>query len=193
MKTQPGGHLLIMRAYHNSDLIDLTRLINSTIDSCYAAVYPSKAIAYFKDYHSPENVAADAAEGITLVGFYSGRLAGTGTLKGSYICRVFVRPDCQGLGVGKTIYQELERLATKREIKELTLDASLTSLGFWQRRGFTAGHLESYELDDGQRLDYYSMRKEIRRTGLGKQKKIGSAKPTLTPIVTRKRRAPPAF
>ena len=49
---------------------------------------------------------------------------------------LYVHPAAAGQGVGTMLFDALEKLAAARGSKELTVDASDTARGFFERRGF---------------------------------------------------------
>jgi hypothetical protein len=81
---------VLIRKFELVDLASLYELIQHTIDTAYPGVYPAEAIAFFKNYHSNGHIIDDAVQGGTLVADYHGVLAGTATLVGSNIRRMFV-------------------------------------------------------------------------------------------------------
>jgi len=55
----------------------------------------------------------------------------SGYVHGLYFC-----PECIGLGLGKELMQEIFLIAKKSGLKEIQLDATLTSFKFYQKMGF---------------------------------------------------------
>ncbi len=151
---------IAIQPFTETDLPGLTRLISSTIRRSYTGVYPPKAVAYFLEYHTAANILRDAAAGIVLVGRVANMAVATGTLVGSYLCRVFVRSDYQRRGYGQMVADELESLAIKRSVETLELDASLTSRQFWERRGWRVTARE-VEMVEDQPLEYFKMEKVL--------------------------------
>jgi GNAT superfamily N-acetyltransferase len=149
-----------IRPFTADDLPKLSRLIADAIEGCYINVYPPKAVQFFLDYHAPENILRDAAAGSTIIGWLDGTPVATGTLVGSYISRVFVSPRHQRRGYGQAIADELEKLARRRKVEILELDASLTSRGFWEGLGWQVTAHE-IELVEDQPLKYYKMTKRF--------------------------------
>jgi len=69
-----------LRPFEPPDLVAVHRLICDTIDACYSAAYPPRAVAYFKQFHSPEAIMRRAETGTVLVAQQAGEFLGTGTL-----------------------------------------------------------------------------------------------------------------
>ena len=154
--------LLTIRPFGEGDLSELSRLIADTVERCYTGVYPPKAVRFFLDYHSPENILRDAAKGITLISWHDETPVATATLIDSYICRVFVHPEYQGKGCGKSLAFEVEKLAMERGIELLELDASLVSRRFWEGLGWRVTARE-VEMVEDEALEYYKMSKIMGR------------------------------
>jgi putative acetyltransferase len=77
------------------------------------------------------------AGALTLVATLDGAPAGFAALKGNEaIDLLYVHPDAVGNGVATVLCDALEKLAAARGAKALTVDASDTAEGFFQRRGF---------------------------------------------------------
>ena len=49
---------------------------------------------------------------------------------------LYVHKDFQGRGIAKTLLKQLERLARKSELPEMTTQASITARGFFESMGF---------------------------------------------------------
>lgn len=49
---------------------------------------------------------------------------------------LFVHKDFQGRGIASTLLKQLERIARKRGLTQLTTEASITALGFFEKIGF---------------------------------------------------------
>ena len=61
------GTMHTLRPMQPADVDAVHALVLDTIDACYPAAYPPRAVEFFKTYHSIENIQADAAHGLTLV------------------------------------------------------------------------------------------------------------------------------
>jgi putative acetyltransferase len=79
-----------------------------------------------------------AAE-LTLVATYGGAAVGFASLAdNSRIDMLYVHPSAAGRGAGGMLIDALEKLAAGRGTKELSVEASDTARGFFEKRGFTA-------------------------------------------------------
>jgi putative acetyltransferase len=84
---------------------------------------------------------ARLAAHLTLVATSAGAPVGFAALKEpDHIEMIYVHPAAAGQGVAKLLYDALETLARARGAKRLTVDASDTARGFFEKRGFAAQH-----------------------------------------------------
>jgi len=100
---------------------------------------------------------------VVLVAEVDGVLAGFGELipEKNELLAVYVNPDDSHQGVGTAILHELERLARKKELSFLQMDASLTAVPFYKAHGFQVLGRDVHVLRSGGRMDCMKMRKEL--------------------------------
>ena len=92
-----------------SDVQTIFDITSSTIAKIYPRYYPSGAVKLFLDYHSEDTIAKDVAEGNVFICFDSaGNPAGTVTICGNEIQRLYVLPRFQGKGFGKKLLEFAE-------------------------------------------------------------------------------------
>jgi ribosomal protein S18 acetylase RimI-like enzyme len=150
-----------IRGYRNPDLESVHRLIQRTIGVCYPAVYPPRAVDFFKTYHSVDKILERSRQGEVLVGEWDGRLIATGALVGGEITGVFVDPDFQRAGIGAAVMTALEQRALDHGLSEVELSVSLPSRGFYERLGYGRFAERSLDVGEGQRLAYWQARKQL--------------------------------
>ena len=76
---------------------------------------------------------------LTLVATFGGAAVGFASLADNKaIDMLYVHPAASGQGTASMLCDALEKLAAARGVKELTVDASDSARGFFERRGFTA-------------------------------------------------------
>jgi len=86
-----------------------------------------------------EAFGARIAGELTLVATYGGAPVGFASLAGNTrIDMLYVHPAAAGQGAGALLVDALEKLATARGGKELTVDASDTARDFFAKRGYSA-------------------------------------------------------
>lgn len=149
-----------LRSFKPADVEAVRELIHSTIDSSYSDLYPPRAVAYFKGYHSAEAILARADEGRVVVVEDGGRIVATGAFLNGEICGVFVAPGHQGRGLGGLVMDELESLAAAHGSRSIRLNVSLPSRGFYEHRGYHLSEQYSGDMGEGQYLDYWEGEKE---------------------------------
>jgi putative acetyltransferase len=89
-----------------------------------------------------------AAE-LTLVATLNGSPVGFASLaENQRIDMLYVHPVAAGQGAGALLIDALEKLASGRGTKEITVDASDTARGFFEHRGFTAKMRNTVSLAD---------------------------------------------
>jgi len=85
-----------------------------------------------------EEFGAKLAAGLTLVVTFGGAAVGFAALAdNTRIDMLYVHPAAAGQGAGAMLCDALEKLAAARGAKELTVDASDTARGFFEKRGFS--------------------------------------------------------
>lgn len=153
----------MIRAFAETDLHALHRMICDTIDASYSEVYPPRAVAFFKEHHSEKKIAERSAVGkiLVLISERDGSILATGALIGSEITGVFVHPDHQRQGYGKAIMTRLEQIAMEEEISELSLSISLPSRRFYENLGYTVLDECMRDVGGGEFLKYWSGKKEF--------------------------------
>ncbi|AKG53240.1 hypothetical protein DGWBC_0561 [Dehalogenimonas sp. WBC-2] len=112
---------LDIRPLAESELPQLTRLIQDTIKHSYGECYPPGVVRLFTNYHSTDKILKDVTTRTVLVGWLDSIPVATGSLIGDYVSRVFVHRTYQARSYGKMMAEEIEKLAAVRDIKCLEL------------------------------------------------------------------------
>jgi GNAT superfamily N-acetyltransferase len=162
----PEVAVTALRTFIPADLGAVYDLIQRTIDSRYPPVYPPRAVAYFKRYHSRENILKRSVEGLLLVvvdddGRYPRLIVATGAVVRTEITGVFVAPEHQGRGLGRLVMDRLESAALAAGHGSVCLSVSLPSRGFYEGRGYRLSGLLSDDVGEGQRLDHWEAEKPL--------------------------------
>ena len=85
-----------------------------------------------------EKFGAKLAAELTLVATFGGAAVGFASLAdNTRIDMLYVHPAAAGQGAGTLLCDALEKLAAARGAKELSVDASDTARGFFDKRGFS--------------------------------------------------------
>jgi putative acetyltransferase len=86
---------------------------------------------------------------LTLVATLEGSPVGFASLKGKdKIDMLYVHPAATGQGVGAMLVDALEKLAGSRGANKLAVDASESSRGFFENRGYVAQQRNSISIGD---------------------------------------------
>jgi putative acetyltransferase len=86
-----------------------------------------------------EEFGAKLAGALTLVATFGGAAVGFASLAdNTRIDMLYVHPAAAGQGAGAMLCDALEKLAAARGAKELSVEASDTASGFFEKRGFSA-------------------------------------------------------
>ena len=108
---------------------------------------------------------AKLAGELTLVATIGGAAVGFASLAdNTRIDMLYVHPAAAGQGVAAMLCDALEKLAAARGAKELTVDASDTARGFFEKRGFAAQQRNTVSLG-GEWLANTTMKKPLAAKG----------------------------
>lgn len=136
-------------------------ITTNTIKDIYPRYYPRGAVDFFLSYHSDENISNDIQAGIVYL-YYNNEdnAAGTVTIKGNEICRLFVLPQFKKQGVGRQLLDFAENKIS--ECYEMSiLDASLPAKAIYLKRGYIEIETHSIQTESGDFLCYDVMRKSF--------------------------------
>jgi putative acetyltransferase len=101
------------------------------------------------------------ASELTLIATLQNAPVGFVSLKGNdHVDMLYVHPSVAGQGVGAMLCDALERLATARGTKTLSVDASDNALDFFRKRGYVARQRNSVTLN-GEWLANTTMQKAL--------------------------------
>lgn len=152
---------MYIRRFRVSETSVVRDLLHHTIEVAYAPVYQPRAVQFFKDFHSEEKIIDRHKKGEILIVQKDGDLIGTGSLVGADIVGVFVHPEFQHQGLGKSLMQELEKKAVVNGIDEVMLSVSLPSRRFYESLGYKITEERTIDVGEGQRLDYWEAKKTL--------------------------------
>jgi putative acetyltransferase len=131
---------LALRPFLPADGLLLADIFRSSIEQLTGDDYgPAQQEAWASAADDEQAFAARLGGELTLVATLDGAPVGFASLKGpDHIEMLYVHPAMAGQGVGNMLVDALERLATARGAKRLTVDASDGADGFFGKRGYTA-------------------------------------------------------
>jgi len=141
---------LAMRPMLPTDVPLLAEIFRAAIEELTADDYSAaQQEAWASAADDEEEFGRRLAGELTLVATYGGSAVGFASLAGNAkIDMLYVHPAAAGQGAGAMLADALEKLAAARGTKELTVDASDTARGFFEKRGFTAKTRNTVPLGD---------------------------------------------
>jgi putative acetyltransferase len=131
---------LAMRPMLPTDVPFLAEIFRASIEDLTGDDYSiEQQEAWASAADDEEEFAARLAAELTLVATFGGAAVGFAALAdNTRIDMLYVHPTAAGQGAGAMLCDALEKLAGARGAKELTVDASETARGFFEKRGYTA-------------------------------------------------------
>ncbi len=144
-----------------TDFLTVKTITQTTILSVYPKYYPAGAVRFFSEHHSDEKILNDILTGKVYLLETEGGTAGTVTISGNEINRLFVLPGYQGRGYGSQLMDFAEQMI-RRESDTVILDASLPAKKMYLRRGYRSTAYQTIETDNGDYLCYDVMERSFR-------------------------------
>ena len=131
---------LAMRPMLPTDVPLLAEIFRASIEELTADDYgEAQQEAWASAADDEEAFGARLARELTLVATHSGAAIGFASLAdNTRIDMLYVHSAAAGQGAGAMLCDAIEKLAAARGTKELSVDASDTARGFFERRGFVA-------------------------------------------------------
>jgi putative acetyltransferase len=141
---------LAMRPLLPADVPLLAELFRASIEEAGVEDYSEAQLeAWASAADDEEEFGARLAGELTLVATLEGTAIGFAALAdNTRIDMLYVHPAATGQGVGAMLCDALERLAAARGTSELSVDASDTARGFFERRGYAAKTRNTVTLGD---------------------------------------------
>ena len=130
--------------FQESDAAAVSELIRTTLQITNSRDYPPEIINALIERETPDHILQRASWTHFYVAEADSEIIGSGAI-GPYWDRqdesslftIFVRPDCQGKGVGKAIVETLERDPFALRAKRIEIPASITGLPFYLKMGYS--------------------------------------------------------
>jgi GNAT superfamily N-acetyltransferase len=109
-------------------------VIHKTIEEIYPKYYPRKAVDFFHDHHSAENMKIKLPHEYVLIILENNKLIGTGALIKNDINRFFILPKYQNKGYGKKLLLKLENKVDRKLYNKTALASSLGAIHFYRKK-----------------------------------------------------------
>jgi putative acetyltransferase len=131
---------LALRPYLPADASLLAEIFRASIEELTGEDYSeAQQQAWASAADDEQAFAAQFASDLTLIATLDGSPVGFASLKGpDHIEMLYVHPALARQGVGSLLVDALEKLAAARGTERLTVDASDSASGFFDRRGYVA-------------------------------------------------------
>lgn len=127
-----------VRRAEASDAVGISRVIIRALRETNAKDYTPDIIARVELSFSPAAVEQLISRRTVFVGLAGNCIVGTGSLDGDVVRTMFVCPDMQARGIGRSLLRAIEEVARDRQIAVLTVPASVSAESFYARLGFQA-------------------------------------------------------
>ena len=148
-----------IRKAHKTDFAAVKEIAQNTIRQVYPRYYPAGAVEFFLNHHSDERIEADIAAGKVYLLEEDGVPAGTVTVNGDEIGRLFVLPSRQQCGLGRAMLDFAEEMILK-QYDTVVLDASFPAKGIYRKRGYREKEYHIIRTDNGDYLCYDVMERK---------------------------------
>ena len=140
MSAERASPKLALRPMLPADVPDLAEIFRESVVDLTGDDYSeSQQEAWASAADDEEEFAQKLAGALTLVATFGGAAIGFASLADNKkIDMLYVHPAAAGQGAGTMLADALEKLAAGRGSTELTVDASDSARGFFEKRGFVA-------------------------------------------------------
>ncbi len=157
---------MAMRPMLPTDVPLLAEIFRASIEELTADDYSeAQQEAWIAAADDEEEFGARLAGELTLVATYGGAAVGFASLAdNARIDMLYVHPAATGQGAGAMLCDALEKLAAARGTKELTVDASDSARGFFEKHGFKGKSRNTVSIA-GEWLANTTMTKPLAVTG----------------------------
>ena len=132
-----------VRPFRSSDAPALSKVIYRTLYESNGKDYPTADLDCLAALYTPETLADLAAQGRMYVAAAGEEPVGCGSLVPhtdhpgwGYLQAVFLRPDCQGYGLGRAILSALESDPQFHAYSRVEVHSSITARGFYEAIGY---------------------------------------------------------
>jgi putative acetyltransferase len=135
-----------LRPFLPADLPRVAAIFRASIEELTSEDYNEAQQAAWAALADEDEFAARLARDLTLVALLQGEIAGFASLRGQdHIVMLYVDPRAAGQGVATTLCDALEKLVGARGATKLSVDASDTARGFFEKRGYQPLHRQTVD------------------------------------------------
>ena len=127
---------MIIRKFKESDAKKVSYLVRKAQIEVVSPYYPKKIIETLFRRWTPSSVIARSKVREIFLAVEGNKILGIGALDRNELKHIYVNPLYHKKGVGKTLIQNIEKIARKRRIKKLIVKSHINSEGFYKKMGF---------------------------------------------------------
>ncbi|MDA7966804.1 GNAT family N-acetyltransferase [Ruegeria sp.] len=122
----------------------ISKVICDAIRTVNARDYPAAEIDRLVGNFTTSCVLEFLKQRLTLVALSNEKVVGTGSLQGSELKSLFVSPKLHRKGIGGILVSELEKVAAKQGLRQLSVSSSLSAVSFYSSLGYAEKSREFY-------------------------------------------------
>jgi putative acetyltransferase len=135
-----------LRPFLPADLPRLAAIFRASVEELTGEDYNEAQQAAWAALADDDEFAEGLASDLTLVALLNGAIAGFASLRGEGNLRMlYVDPQAVHQGIASMLCDALEKLAGARGATKLSVDASDTARGFFEKRGYQALHRQTID------------------------------------------------
>ena len=127
---------VITREIEPRDYFEAAEMIKATIIDSFGKIYPDILVKEFCKKYENESFTQKASDIEMFVAESGGKIVGIIGLKGNNLRTFYVHPLYQGKGIGRQLFNLLERIAVSRKISKLFLEGSPFGQPIYEHFGF---------------------------------------------------------
>ena len=159
--TRPGADALSITRLTEAEYSLASEIVVASVQAFWPPDYPAAVIEAVVEGNGPAAIRERSDKQEDYLARRGGRPVGYGAVKQNEIGHLFVHPDAAGQGVGSALVAFSEGLVRERGFETIIVYASLSALGFYEKRGFRRVRPKSFELRPNVFLDSVLMVKPL--------------------------------
>ena len=156
---------MVIRAAEIADSEKLASTHKASIEGICSSAYDALSIAGWVEILSPSIYKNAIENKVMILVEEKEEILGLGILdlEQGEIGAVYIHPKAKGAGYGRQLLLELESIALKNNVRQLTLYSTVNALGFYQHHGYVSTNKTFHELPNGIRLECIEMHKTLQK------------------------------
>lgn len=143
------------------DLNTVVEMIQDIIEKQYPEHYNSDAIEFLKQQYARNSVREIINNDMVIIQTELDRVMAIGSLSYDVVSALFVHQDYQRVGNGERLLKKLEEKARDNGQSSIRVETPATGKGFFERMGYKVSGKKTYPMDDGRKITFDVMEKEI--------------------------------